>query len=470
MATAPPRNVTECRVDIPASLKAQLFKHLFPGDYDEHGAVLAAALAWDGDRVRLLVRHIILAVEGIDYIAGVRGYRRLRAEFVHRALQFCRDNRLAYLAVHNHGGTDSVAFSDIDLASHERGYPALLDLMQGLPVGALVFTNRAAAGDIWWRIDHRTSVLEVRVIGHTIERLRPAPEHPSTGVCDEQFDRQVRFFGAQGQSRLARATIGVVGAGGAGSLIVEYLARLGVGTLVVADPDNVERSNLSRIAGAIEADTTEFMAVNKTTVAQRVADAANPNGRFLGIPDSIVRQSVAEQFRHCDFMFLAADSASARLVFNAIVQQYYVPGIQVGAKITVQPDTGRLTDVFSVMRWVLPGFGCLWCSGLISTYRLAWEAKTDREREDQSYGAEAANPSVITLNAVAASHAVNEFLFAFQGLRDHVDQSVGGYMWHHLSQRAMVDEWRQTDSCLECRAVEGSRFGRGDGVALPISY
>ena len=470
MATTSPRNVTACRVDIPATLKEQLFKHLFPGDHEEHGAVLAAALASDGDRTRLLVRHVIIAEEGTDYVAGVRGYRRLRPEFVQKAVQFCRDHGLAYLAVHNHGGRDHVAFSEVDLASHERGYPALLDLMQGLPVGALVFASAAAAGEVWWRVDQRTSVSEFRVIGHTIERLTPSPECTCAGATFEGFDRQVRFFGARGQSRLARSRVGIVGAGGAGSLIVEYLARLGIGSLVVADPDIVELSNLSRVVGSEHADICADLPVKKTTVAQRVAIAANPSCDFLGVPDSIVRQSVAAHFRNCDFIFLAADSASARLVFNAIVQQYYVPGIQVGAKITADPKTGRLTDVFSVMRWVLPGFGCLSCSGLISSYRLAWEAKTDREQEEQRYGTEVANPSVITLNAVAASHAVNEFLFSFQGLRENSDKTIGGYMWHHLSQRTMVDEWRQSEGCLECRATNGSRFGLGDGVALPTSY
>src|ERR1700722_15587237 len=102
MATPTSRNVSSCRVDIPAHLKAELFQRLFPGDDDEHGAVLAASLAWNGDQVRLLVRHVILAEEGVDYVPGVRGYRRLSGEFVHRALQYCRDHRFVYLAVHNH--------------------------------------------------------------------------------------------------------------------------------------------------------------------------------------------------------------------------------------------------------------------------------------------------------------------------------------------------------------------------------
>jgi len=90
---------------------------------------------------------------------------------------FCREQQLVYLAVHNHGGTDRVGFSRVDLASHERGYPTLLDLTQGVPVGALVFAN-VRRRDVWWTSAHRTKVEEVRVIGHTIERLTPEPRHP----------------------------------------------------------------------------------------------------------------------------------------------------------------------------------------------------------------------------------------------------------------------------------------------------
>jgi len=469
MATPTPRHVNTCRIDIPAYLKTELFQHLFPGDDDEHGAVLAASLAWNGDQVRLLVRHVMIAEEDVDYVPGVRGYRRLSAEFVHRALQYCRDRRLVYLAVHNHGGSDRVAFSSVDLRSHERGYPALLDLMQGLPVGALVFASRAAAGDIWWSAQHRTPVTEVRVIGHTLERLRPSPEGSSDVAVDGSFDRQIRIFGGTGQARLAKATVGVIGAGGAGSLIIEYLARLGVGKLIVADPDDVERSNLSRIVGASHADVEAPPLRNKTLVAQRVAQLANPSGTFIALQDSVVRRSVAQAFCHCDFLFLAADSASARLVFNAIVQQYYIPGIQVGAKVIADVDTGEITEAFSVMRWVLPGFGCLWCSGLISPHRLAWEAKSEVERADQNYGTESPNPSVITLNAVAASHAANEFLFAFQGMRRQPDTTVGGYMWHHLSQRFAIDGWHASPGCAECGASDGARFGQGDSVSLPTN-
>jgi len=450
---------------MPARIKARLFAHLFPGDGDEHAAVLAASIAFDGDRARLLVRHYIPAEDGIDYVAGIRGYRHLRGEFVHRCIVFCREQKLIYLAVHNHGGTNRVGFSSVDLASHHRGYPALLDLTQGIPVGALVFATEAAAGDIWWKATDRTPVEEVRVIGHTIERLTPEPQNDESSCSAKTYDRQVLMFGNRGQAQLARARVGVIGAGGAGSLIIEYLARLGVGHLLVADPDRLEPSNLSRVVGATTEDA-ELQQL-KVDVAKRVAEAANPRIDFVGIPETFLRESVAKQFRQCDFLFLAADTASARLVFNAIVQQYYIPGIQVGARVLADEDTGELLDIFSVLRWVLPGAGCLWCAGLISPHRLALEAKTHAERESQRYGTEAASPSVITLNAIAASHAVNEFLFATLGLRRNPDVTVGGYMWHHMSQRAAIDSLTGAIDCSECGDEANSRFGRGDNASLP---
>lgn len=449
-----------CRLKITQEHFDKLYKHLFPGDRDEHGAVLKAGLVQDGEETILVVREVHRAVEGLDYKPGRDAHRILDAGFIHHHIVACRDERLVYLAVHNHGTDKYVNFSDIDMNSHERGYPALRDIAAGMPVGALVLGLNSVQADIWMPDGERMSLEEATIIGPTIRRLYPRPPTPVNTEGHAPFDRQVRLFGSEGQRILSKAKVGIVGLGGIGSLVSEYLSRLGVGELVLVDLDHIEASNLSRVVGAtladVEAKTT------KVEIARRVAALACPAPQVTAIVDDYARDEVAMRLRTCDFIFMAADSMRARLVFNATVHQYLVPGAQLGAKVSQQDDD---LQAFSAARSVRPGDGCLWCNGLIDPTELALESKSDEERKAQAYGVSEPNPSVITLNAVAAAHGINEFLFDFLGIRerrDHVEylhlgavQSAGGRV-----------KPRRASDCPEC-ATNGPRFGRGDASELP---
>ena len=52
--------------------------------------------------------------------------------------------------------------------------------------------------------------------------------------------------GTDGQARLGSATVLIVGAGGLGCAVLQYLTAAGVGRLVIVDHDLVEESNLHR--------------------------------------------------------------------------------------------------------------------------------------------------------------------------------------------------------------------------------
>lgn len=448
-----------CDILVTAQLHDRLMAHLFPGDDDEHGAILRAGVVRSGSTVRLLVQNVEPAKFGTDYIAGQYGYRALTPTFIHREIIRCRDSGLAYLAVHNHRSDRHVDFSRIDLESHERGYPALLDIGRGVPVGALVYGHRSVAADIWMPEGTRRSLGTYRVIGRTIKRLYAKPPQHRDDT-DIEHDRQMRMFGASGQQVLRSSKVAVAGLGGVGSLVAEYLARLGVGTILIIDPDPIDGTNLSRVVGATPVDVETGLL--KTQIAARHARELARDATLNAINRDVASETVAQALRDCDYIFLAADSMRARLVINALVHQYLIPAVQMGAKIRPD-DTGTLEDAMCAVRHIRPASGCLWCNGFIDSTQLAIEAKSDAERKAQAYGIQEPNPSVITMNAVAAAHAVNDFLFDFLDLR--CDEAPLGYRhMHFLSGLTQNVIPRRDSRCPECV----DRFAMGDALELPV--
>jgi len=466
---------------IPKALFDELQNHLFPGDSDEHGAVIAASVTSTDKGVRLLAHKVISARDDVDYINGQRGYKMLTATFVMDSVLECADLGMAYLAVHCHGGKDHVSFSSDDMASHERGYPALLDILDGQPVGALVIAENAIAGDIWFRDGTRLSLEEVVVPGRPLEFYYDSPRKKSKQTS-ECFDRQARLFGDRGQLLLRSQRVGVIGAGGAGSLIVEYLVRLGVGEIVVVDPDRIEPSNLPRVVGSTLNDTLPWISSSwipgkvqnrlarfrkpKVKIANRYAKKTGMPGKIIPLMFNVSENYAVNYLKDCDYLFLAADSMQARLIFNALVHQYIIPGVQMGTKVQVDQKTGDVVDLFVAIRPLIPGSGCLWCNGLISPTKLQEEATPSKQNLKQKYieEEEIEAPSVITLNALAAGSATNDYLMTVMGLLNPQD-----VIWQKIYPRTgmtVVERVRKDNYCNECSTL--GRLGKGPTKNLPV--
>jgi len=65
-------------------------------------------------------------------------------------------------------------------------------------------------------------------------------------IKDDRYTRQVSLIGKDGQEKLRKACVILVGAGGLGNIAAKFLASSGVGKLVIIDYDIVEESNLNR--------------------------------------------------------------------------------------------------------------------------------------------------------------------------------------------------------------------------------
>ena len=457
---------------LPPTMAAKLDAQLYPGDGEEHGAVIGAAVVETDRGYRLLGRRLFLAVEGVDYVPGDRGHRMLTAAFVRRCALACAEEGLAYLAVHNHPGSDHVTFSPTDMESHRRGYPALVDILNGPPAGGLVFARRAVAGDIWMSADYQMELDHTVVVGSSQRLWYPSPR--TTRAAKPEYDRQVLLFGDRGQEILGAQKVAIIGAGGAGSLINEYLARLGVGHLVTVDFDRLDHTNYPRVVGARPRDLKPWFHSRllarilrwqpsyKVAIAKRVAREANPSVRYEAIVGDVTEPAVAERLTDCDAMFLAADSMQARLVVNAICHQYLIPTWQVGAKV-VNDSAGAVQDMFSVIRRLIPGQSCLWCNELVNPTQLAEEAASQDQRASQRYVENVPAPSVITLNAVACAHAVDQYLFTSLGLRER-SEDIHWLKYQPSTDSRTIQVPRREQDCSECQG----RLGAGTLQPLPL--
>jgi molybdopterin/thiamine biosynthesis adenylyltransferase/rhodanese-related sulfurtransferase len=100
------------------------------------------------------------------------------------------------------------------------------------------------------------------------------PDLEPMSMAAMRYSRQILLpeVGLEGQAKLAEASVLVVGAGGLGCPVLQYLAAAGVGRLGIIDPDRVEESNLHRQILYTDAD----LGNPKAVVAVRRVRELNP--------------------------------------------------------------------------------------------------------------------------------------------------------------------------------------------------
>lgn len=104
----------------------------------------------------------------------------------------------------------------------------------------------------------------------------------------DRYSRQILLpnFDIEGQLQLSQATVLIIGLGGLGNIAATYLATSGIGSLVLADGDQLENSNLPRqvlydesqlgqdkVAAAAEQITNKNPTVNIRTVSKKLSGA-----------------------------------------------------------------------------------------------------------------------------------------------------------------------------------------------------
>jgi len=118
--------------------------------------------------------------------------------------------------------------------------------------------------------------------------------------------------GLEGQERLRRARVLVVGAGGLGSPVLAYLAAAGVGRLGIVDDDVVDVTNLQRQI----LYRTDDVGVSKARLAAERLHALNPEISIDAIPRRLDASNARELVRLYDVVVDGTDTFATRYVIN----------------------------------------------------------------------------------------------------------------------------------------------------------
>ena len=142
---------------------------------------------------------------------------------------------------------------------------------------------------------------------------------------DSRYSRQLMLseIGPKGQERLARARVAVIGVGGLGSAAALYLAGAGVGTLVMADPDEVSLSNLQRQVLYSEADT----GLPKTSCAARRLSSLNSQVQLICFPQGLTAENGRQLLAGCDLVVDCTDSYGARYLIDDLCASMSIPWV-----------------------------------------------------------------------------------------------------------------------------------------------
>jgi molybdopterin/thiamine biosynthesis adenylyltransferase len=276
-------------------------------------------------------------------------------------------------------------------------------------------------------------------------------------MADDRFERQIPFLTAEGQARLGRARVVIVGVGGLGSHVVQQLAYSGVVNLSLVDGDRVAKSNLNRLVTATPADIGQL----KVDVLQRLVQILHPGADVRVVPDELRSHAAFAALKAADYVVGCVDDDGPRFLLTQLAAAYEKPYLDLSSELGEDHTSYGGKLVYS-----RPGEGCLQCRDLLDPREIrAWlETPEEKRTRDRIYGQQAADdgsgPSVVALNGVVASIGVMELMLEIAGIRTAVD-----YRKYWGVRALVVAPTNSAPSPTTCR-ICGEVRGQGDAADL----
>lgn len=143
----------------------------------------------------------------------------------------------------------------------------------------------------------------------------------------ERYSRQLILneIGYEGQEKLSKSKVLVIGVGGLGSPASMYLTAAGVGTIGIADGDIVSLSNLQRQVIHNESG----LGKNKTDSAKSFLNSLNSNVNIITYDEFLNETNIIDIIKEYDFIIDASDKIENKFLINdacVIAKKPYVHG------------------------------------------------------------------------------------------------------------------------------------------------
>lgn len=273
----------------------------------------------------------------------------------------------------------------------------------------------------------------------------------------ERFDRNVRFFGEEGQRCLRENHVAIVGIGGLGTHVVQLLALLGVGQLSLIDHEELDRTNLNRYIGARHSDP--IPGTPKVDIGERIVAEIDPSLKVHKHCAPLLSEEAFQAVIKSSCVFGCLDNEGMRLVLNELCAAYARPYFDLASEITgVAEFGGRICAATD-------GDGCVICRGILDINEAREDLARPSERRDREaiYGVRRdhlgnAGPSVVSINGIVASLAVTEFMLHATGIR----KANGLTIYRGHTGKVTVSTDSPLPDCYYCKGIRG----HGDAVDM----
>ena len=277
-------------------------------------------------------------------------------------------------------------------------------------------------------------------------------------MTEDRFDRNERLFGKEGQDRLRRTQVVIMGVGGLGSHVIAQIALLGVGGIASVDREEISLSNRNRYIGVWHTDP--IPGSPKVEIAKRHIHLIDPEIQVRAIQDDILSATALDALKEVDYVFGCVDDDGVRFFLNEACLAYEKPLIDLASDV---PEPGVFGGRVAIVSGV---HGCLYCLDLLDPkdVRRFLSPSELVENEDAVYGIEGralseTGPSVVSVNGVVASLGVTAFMALATGMK--LPYTVQTYRGDHGT--VTRKKTTGTDDCYYCCSTV---CGRGDRAEL----